>query len=129
LRELPWELVEDLSEGHSEQACCQEDRPSSAERDRCCARPRTTYSGKTYNTVESIRHFFAERGTPLNLPDRAPSPRSRSFRPGMWVRHPEYGIGQVLRREGQGDRAKLIVSFPGFGRRTLMEKVAPLEEV
>lgn len=129
LRELPWELVDDLSEGHSEQVSCQEDRSSSAERDRSSARPRTTYSGKTYNTVESIRHFFAERGMPVNLPDRTSSPRSRSFRPGMWVRHPEYGIGQVLRREGQGERAKLIVSFPGFGQRTLMEKVAPLEEV
>lgn len=121
LRELPWELIEDLSEGDTEKVSGREDRSS--------ARPRATYSGKTYNTVESIRHFFAERGMPVNLPDRSSSPRNRSFRPGTWVRHPEYGIGQVLRREGQGDRAKLIVSFPGFGQRTLMEKVAPLEEV
>ncbi|HXF05448.1 MAG TPA: UvrD-helicase domain-containing protein [Blastocatellia bacterium] len=121
LRELPWELVEDLSEDHTKEASGQEDHSF--------ARPRATYSGKTYNTIESIRHFFAERGMSVNLPDPSSPPRSRSFRPGMWVRHPEYGIGRVLRREGQGDRVKLIVSFPGFGQRTLMEKVAPLEEV
>lgn len=129
LRELPWELVRDLGDGGGGSHPADRSFPSPAEPDRAAARPRPSYGGKTYNTVESIQQFFAERGVTVNLPDRSSPRRGRSFRPGTWVRHPEYGIGQVLRREGQGDKVKLIVSFPGFGQRTLMEKVAPLEEM
>jgi DNA helicase-2/ATP-dependent DNA helicase PcrA len=48
--------------------------------------------------------------------------------PGTHVRHPKYGRGLVLRREGAGDAAKLLVSFPGFGQKKLVEKYAGLEK-
>ncbi|MDQ3650271.1 MAG: UvrD-helicase domain-containing protein [Acidobacteriota bacterium] len=50
------------------------------------------------------------------------------FVPGTHVRHPKYGRGLVLRREGTGDAAKLTVSFPGFGQKKLIEKYAGLEK-
>ncbi|MFN2413565.1 MAG: ATP-dependent helicase [Pyrinomonadaceae bacterium] len=50
------------------------------------------------------------------------------FTPGSHVRHPKYGRGLVLRREGVGDSAKLLVSFPGFGQKKLVEKYAGLEK-
>ena len=50
------------------------------------------------------------------------------FTPGTHVRHPKYGRGLVLRREGAGDAAKLTVSFPGFGQKKLIEKFAGLEK-
>jgi DNA helicase II / ATP-dependent DNA helicase PcrA len=50
------------------------------------------------------------------------------FTPGTHVRHPKYGRGLVLRREGVGDAAKLLVSFPGFGQKKLVEKYAGLEK-
>ncbi|MBC7930344.1 MAG: hypothetical protein H7Z38_07215, partial [Rubrivivax sp.] len=50
------------------------------------------------------------------------------FTPGSHVRHPKYGRGLVLRREGAGDSAKLLVSFPGFGQKKLVEKYAGLEK-
>ena len=50
------------------------------------------------------------------------------FTPGTHVRHPKYGRGLVLRREGAGDAAKLLVSFPGFGQKKLVEKYAGLEK-
>jgi DNA helicase-2/ATP-dependent DNA helicase PcrA len=50
------------------------------------------------------------------------------FVPGTHVRHPKYGRGLVLRREGAGDAAKLLVSFPGFGQKKLVEKYAGLEK-
>jgi DNA helicase II / ATP-dependent DNA helicase PcrA len=50
------------------------------------------------------------------------------FVPGTHVRHPKYGRGLVLRREGTGDSAKLLVSFPGFGQKKLVEKYAGLEK-
>ena len=56
------------------------------------------------------------------------SPADGSFAPGTHVRHPKYGRGLVLRREGAGDAAKLTVSFPGFGQKKLIEKFAGLEK-
>src|SRR3989440_522939 len=50
------------------------------------------------------------------------------FTPGTHVRHPKYGRGLVLRREGAGDSVKLLVSFPGFGQKKLVEKYAGLEK-
>ncbi|MGH9940982.1 MAG: ATP-dependent helicase [Pyrinomonadaceae bacterium] len=50
------------------------------------------------------------------------------FTPGTHVRHAKYGRGLVLRREGNGDAAKLTVSFPGFGQKKLIEKYAGLEK-
>ena len=50
------------------------------------------------------------------------------FTPGTHVKHPKYGRGLVLRREGVGDSAKLLVSFPGFGQKKLVEKYAGLEK-
>jgi DNA helicase-2/ATP-dependent DNA helicase PcrA len=51
------------------------------------------------------------------------------LRPGHRVRHPKYGYGTVLRREGQGEQAKLTVSFPGFGVKKMMERYAGLERL
>ena len=35
---------------------------------------------------------------------------------------------EKMRREGVGDAAKLLVSFPGFGQKKLVEKYAGLEK-
>jgi DNA helicase-2/ATP-dependent DNA helicase PcrA len=44
------------------------------------------------------------------------------------VSHPKYGRGIVLRKEGDGDDAKLTVSFPGHGLKKLLAKFAGLTE-
>jgi DNA helicase-2/ATP-dependent DNA helicase PcrA len=120
---------------------------------------RNLYTGRTYNSVENIAQFFAERGLtpPSGLtrrpeaarasaspaaqpPPVAPSPRPPSapvrtntsraasktggFRSGSTIQHPKYGRGTVLRREGDGEDAKLTVSFPGYGLKKLVEKYA-----
>ena len=46
---------------------------------------------------------------------------------GMVVEHPRYGRGTVVRREGDGDDAKLTISFPGHGLKKLIEKFAGLK--
>jgi DNA helicase-2/ATP-dependent DNA helicase PcrA len=77
------------------------------------------------------------RPSPVNRPAASGRPASSSsssaskaegFVPGTHVRHPKYGRGLVLRREGTGDSAKLLVSFPGFGQKKLIEKYAGLEK-
>jgi DNA helicase-2/ATP-dependent DNA helicase PcrA len=48
-------------------------------------------------------------------------------RPGARVRHPLFGVGTVLRREGEGDDLKVTVSFPGVGAKKLVARFAGLE--
>lgn len=55
-------------------------------------------------------------------------PRKKGFGAGSTIRHPKYGLGTVLRREGEGDDAKLTVSFPGYGLKKLIEKYAGIKE-
>jgi DNA helicase-2/ATP-dependent DNA helicase PcrA len=101
---------------------------------------RTVPAGKTYNSVENISEFFASKGIKPSQPGsrRAPAPapgsppaasaRPAGFRAGSRVRHPKYGTGTVLRREGDGDDAKLTVSFPQYGVKKLIEKYATLRQ-
>ena len=111
---------------------------------------RNTFTGKTYNSVENISQFFGERGMPFNAgkgnpnktaPQPPPAPFSRPPAPkpapplpvrrvnraGMTVEHPKYGTGTVVRREGEGDSAKITVNFPRFGLKKLVEKYAGLK--
>jgi ATP-dependent DNA helicase UvrD/PcrA len=50
-----------------------------------------------------------------------------SLRPGMRVRHPQFGIGSVLSVENLDDDVKLTVRFVSAGRKTLRAKYARLE--
>ncbi|MEE8218722.1 MAG: 3'-5' exonuclease, partial [Vicinamibacteria bacterium] len=56
-----------------------------------------------------------------------PVPDEGNLRPGVRVRHPLFGVGTVLRREGRGDDLKLTVSFPGVGAKKLVARFAGLE--
>jgi DNA helicase-2/ATP-dependent DNA helicase PcrA len=56
-------------------------------------------------------------------------PGAESIRPGVRVRHPLFGVGTVLRREGDGDDLKVTVSFPGVGAKKLVARFAGLELV
>jgi DNA helicase-2/ATP-dependent DNA helicase PcrA len=106
---------------------------------------RNAFTGKTYNSVENISQFFAERGMAFSgqkpgqppaarqpaasrsLP-LAPAPPKKPARTGMTVEHPKYGTGTVVRREGEGDDAKITVSFPRYGLKKLVEKYAGLKK-
>jgi DNA helicase-2/ATP-dependent DNA helicase PcrA len=109
------------------------------------------YTGKTYNSLDNIAQFFAERGMPaprgieaaraaqtppvksapvvgVPAPRQAVQPprKKKPFGPGSTINHPKYGQGTILRREGEGDDAKLTISFPGFGLKKLIQKYAGL---
>ena len=56
-------------------------------------------------------------------------PARDEIRPGVRVRHPLFGVGTVLRREGDGDELKVTVSFPGVGAKKLVARFAGLEVV
>src|SRR5450432_3397563 len=119
------------------------------------AAKRGTYTGKTYNSLDNISQFFGERGMPFK-PAQAPPPKvdlrtppqfprpvgssppprpapaeqpaaRKGARTGMVVEHPKYGTGTVVRREGEGDDAKITVNFPRYGLKKLIEKYAGLK--
>ena len=112
---------------------------------------RNTFTGKTYNSLENISQFFNDRAKTFSpsprpgalapphpqppapsappvkpLPQAAP-PVRRAARAGMIVEHPKYGTGTVVRREGDGDDAKITVNFPRYGLKKLVEKYAGLK--
>lgn len=106
---------------------------------------RNTFTGKTYNSLDNIAQFFNERGVAFPAPKppaaappapqpaavkpaaAGPPPVRRAARTGMTVEHPKYGTGTVVRREGDGDDAKITVSFPRYGLKKLVEKYAGLK--
>jgi DNA helicase-2/ATP-dependent DNA helicase PcrA len=146
LSEVPAELIADM--GPRDEP---EEISLHAERfDVRQAARRNTFTGKTFNSVENISQFFGERGMNFNpgkgnsnktppqpppapfarppAPTPAPPPPARKVnRAGMTVEHPKYGTGTVVRREGEGDSAKITVNFPRFGLKKLVEKYAGLK--
>lgn len=161
LNEFPMDLIEDQSKSASwlsfaRKPATQENRRAAeamrgpASRSSTPAAREKSFSGKTYNSVDGVRDFFARQGKTVELPTNSPS-NSRSTPPagpaakgagipapdggsgatglavGTRVRHPKYGVGLIIRREGDGDKAKLTINFPGFGQKKLIEKFAGLQ--
>ncbi|MDQ2901757.1 MAG: ATP-dependent DNA helicase Rep, partial [Acidobacteriota bacterium] len=93
---------------------------------RQAARP-NLYAGKTYNSVETVSRFFADRGIPKNPLPLAPAAAKKPARTGTLVEHPKYGRGTIVRREGDGEDAKITVSFQRHGLKKLIEKYAGLK--
>ena len=50
-----------------------------------------------------------------------------TLRPGMRVRHPQFGVGSVISVEALDDGTKLVVRFAAVGQKTLRAKYARLE--
>lgn len=50
-----------------------------------------------------------------------------TLRPGMKVKHPQFGVGSVLSVEPLNDDTKLVVRFAAVGQKTLRAKFARLE--
>ena len=87
------------------------------------------YQGATCNTSESIQEFYRKRGIQIDLsPSKKALAGGSGFSHGTAVRHPQYGIGTVLRIEGEGDACKLTISFPGYGLKKMVKKYAKLEK-
>jgi len=59
---------------------------------------------------------------------KAPPPPRRPAQTGTVVEHPKYGTGTIVRREGEGDDAKIVVIFQRHGMKKLVEKYAGLKK-
>ncbi|HEX6730456.1 MAG TPA: UvrD-helicase domain-containing protein [Pyrinomonadaceae bacterium] len=145
LNEMPIDLIEDLTLGKSWLSFAKGSSAIEYERGEY-RKERNRYTGKTYDSVDSIAEFFKQRSqqfgqTPAGASDRwtrgpkstvqSPKPTpvaGGDFVPGSYVKHAKYGRGLVLRREGVGESTKLTVSFPGYGQKKLVQKYAGLEK-
>jgi DNA helicase-2/ATP-dependent DNA helicase PcrA len=88
------------------------------------SRPQTQAPPRTANTTypppakPALKPRFTGRAAP-NGP----------FRPGAKVRHGKFGVGTVMRLEGEGEDQKLTISFPGHGYKKVVLKYAGLQRV
>ena len=111
------------------------------------------YDGPTYDSVDNLAGFFSNRGLPV--PNSVRQPRSNAgaptakqtgggavrrplqargtgrthgggFRLGAKVRHRKFGVGTVMKSEGDGAESKLTVHFQGYGIKKLVARFAGL---
>lgn len=54
-------------------------------------------------------------------------PHSSGFCLNSKVRHPKFGLGTVMRLEGDGEDTKLTVYFQNHGRKKMVAKYAGLQ--
>ncbi|MBI4464055.1 MAG: UvrD-helicase domain-containing protein [Acidobacteria bacterium] len=118
LSEIPEPLFDKLSE----------DAPSSGERYYEYEPSERNNRASREASLEGVRRFFGSRAGE-NRPLPKASEAVSDFPPGSRVRHPKFGYGTVLRREGEGDEMKLTIRFPDFGLKKLVGKYAGLERV
>jgi DNA helicase II / ATP-dependent DNA helicase PcrA len=71
--------------------------------------------------------LFGNIAASPSLP-KAPPPPRHPARTGTVVEHPKYGTGTIVRREGEGDDAKIVVIFQRHGMKKLVEKYAGLKK-
>lgn len=148
LNEIPLELTQNLSPGPSwlgfaEQPAARNSSYAATARGsdaRRAVKKTSNYTGKTYNSADSVREFFRKRtggaadeesrskGESELVGTESTASSAAEFRVGLRVRHARYGQGVVLKLEGSGEDAKLTVSFPGYGQKKFVARYAALEK-
>jgi DNA helicase-2/ATP-dependent DNA helicase PcrA len=126
LMEFPLELIDNQSTGPSWLGFADPSRQHAAAP--APQRRTSNYQGRAYNDVAGVGEFLRQRGKQLEQKDHANTTQAE-FKPGTRVRHAKYGQGLVVGREGEGDMAKLTITFPGYGTKKIIEKFASLERV
>jgi DNA helicase-2/ATP-dependent DNA helicase PcrA len=143
---IPSRFLSEIPSAHTEELGRRNHAEVNLQADRFMVRDaarKNTYTGKTYNSLENISEFFQARGLGKNLPlkgaEQAQAPAQPPAKPaqrfsppmppkkfgvGSSINHPHYGRGTIVRREGDGDDAKLTVSFPGHGLKKIVERYA-----
>ncbi len=87
-------------------------------------------------SLDNVANFFAARNKPApgakfgrpKLEIATPTGKT-GLGKGTRVRHPKYGEGSVVLREGDGEDAKITVQFHLHGVKKLVEKFAQLERL
>ena len=87
-------------------------------------------SGAGKGSVGGAGYALGDKRYPGRPKIDIPAPTGRTgLGKNTRVRHPKYGEGMIVGREGDGDDAKITVSFTGHGVKKLVEKFAQLERL
>jgi len=116
LREIPAHLFECLGPGET------------------VSKPRREWEG-ALNSVDRVEGFLNQRGFASHKRSGSgglsfsPPAKKLRWKLGTHVRHAKFGLGTVIECEGEGEDTRLTISFPGYGRKKMVEKYASLERV
>jgi DNA helicase-2/ATP-dependent DNA helicase PcrA len=88
---------------------------------------RAASAGRTQVQTQQYPPRPGNGQVPQAQPPRAKAKTKTPFGPGCNIEHPKYGRGIILRREGEGDDAKLTIQFSGFGLKKLVQKYAGIK--
>ena len=91
---------------------------------------RAGIGGKPAGSIDNVASFFAARGQKFGGKPKLAVPEQTGktgLQKSVKVRHPKYGEGIVVHREGDGDDAKITVQFHQHGVKKLVEKFAQLQ--
>jgi DNA helicase-2/ATP-dependent DNA helicase PcrA len=113
--EVPTELVDRVAASHSPSGGYQGNFPHYEFRTNPYGRGRR--GGRFREEAPAYAYEDEDQSTGLAL------------RPGMKVRHPQFGVGSVVSVEALADDTKLVVRFPSVGQKTLRARFARLEPV
>jgi DNA helicase II / ATP-dependent DNA helicase PcrA len=144
LNEFPLDLIEDLSTVPSwlrfaKKGSTRENREALRAMTSPSERPvrASNYQGPKNNSADSVLEFFARQGKQVDrsILERGSGENEEQdgamsqggLKVGTRVRHAKYGQGLIVRREGDGENAKLTINFPGYGQKKMIEKYAALE--
>jgi DNA helicase-2/ATP-dependent DNA helicase PcrA len=86
-----------------------------------------TFSHYQFRTNPYGRGRGAREEAPAFVYEDEDQSTSLTLRPGMNVRHPQFGLGSVISVEPLPDDVKLVVRFSNVGRKTLRARYARLE--
>jgi DNA helicase-2/ATP-dependent DNA helicase PcrA len=146
--EFPAVFITGMEEGLFPHARSMDDPAQMEEERRLCYVGITRAEERLYLTRCKVRHLYG--GASWNPPSRflAEMPAEllveedgvggtgfflgenvTEFEPGDRVRHKKWGTGTVLEVDGFGEDARVVVSFPGAGVKTLLVSYAPLERL
>jgi DNA helicase-2/ATP-dependent DNA helicase PcrA len=121
LDEIPHELTEDMASSFSaqRQSSFSQFRASPYGRGGGPSHLRQSSGGQGRGRVREEHASYAYEDEDQSVPS--------GLKPGLRVRHPQFGIGTVLSVEPLEDDTKLVVRFASAGQKTLRAKFAKLE--
>ncbi len=85
-------------------------------------------SDSTWSKSDGFDAYFDSGGIDSDSPAQIAA-STDGFGVGVGVRHPDYGDGVVVKREGNKDQLKLSVQFQKSGTKKFLAKYAPLEKI
>jgi len=91
------------------------------------AADRRVYGPSTSSAARAAVRRPATASRTASRATRSAAAPADGLAPGAWVRHPQFGSGQILDREGDGKNLKLTIFFSDYGAKKILPAYTRLE--